>query len=758
MKKAIKILLIILTCLFMFVLISTAVLYTYFARVAKSENFDFAKLASSKFQIEVFDQNNQLISDTNQFNNQNISINEIPEITKQAFISIEDKNFYNHNGINYKRIAKAFAKNLISRSRKEGASTISQQLIKNTHLTNEKTYTRKIKELFLAKEMEKQLTKDEILESYLNVIYFGNNIYGIENASNFYFSKSANDLNLNESATLAAIIKSPGNYCPITHPENCQKRRNLVLFEMFKDKKISKEEYEEEKSKPLPVNLNQNFDSGQNTYSMASINEACEILGIKPKELALRGYKIYTYNNPEKQKALEDAIKNQFEVVKENDIGGISINNENCGVEAFYGKSTYSILNCPRQPGSIIKPLLVYGPAMNENLISPATEILDEPININGYSPNNVSKTFDGYISVRNSIAKSSNIPAVKTLSYVGIDKAKKYAQRLGIVFDEKDDGYALALGGMTYGTDLKTLTNAYTTFANAGKFKKACFVKEIRDKNDKVIFVQNQPSDHVFREDSNYLTLNAMFETAKTGTSKRLGKLPYEVAAKTGTVGKGSSNSDAYNICLTSEDTVGVWIGNFEGKEIGKITGGIEPTYVIKDYFGEIYKNHTPKNFEVPSSVEQVEIDSLELENNHILVKANDFTPERYKKTEIFSKFNLPKESSVNFVELKPTELSGKVENGEIHIKFNAKNYLSYDLYRIKDKQNILEKSFDGQNGTIEYTTNFYTTNDKYFLVTKLVNYALSETLESEPSQTIEFVQTKKEPTLQKKVDKWYI
>ncbi|MBO4412753.1 MAG: penicillin-binding protein [Clostridia bacterium] len=758
MKKALKILFVVLTCLLAFLLVSTAVIYIHFSRIAKSEVFNFEKLASSKFQIQVFDDENNLIEDNNQFNNQNISIEEIPKITKQAFISIEDKTFYSHNGVNYKRIAKALLKNLTSGSRKEGASTISQQLIKNTHLTNEKTYTRKIKELFLAKEMEKQLSKDEILESYLNVIYFGNNIYGIENASNFYFSKPAKLLNLNESATLAAIIKSPGQYSPITKPENCKKRRNLVLLEMLKDKKISQEEYEEEKAKELPLNINQNFNSGQNSYSMASINEACEILGLKPKELALGGYKIYTYNNVEKQKALEDAIKNQLDVVQENDIGGISINNQTGGVEAFYGKISYSILNYPRQPGSIIKPLLVYGPAMNENLISPATKNLDEPININGYSPKNVSKNFDGYISVRNSIAKSSNIPAVKTLSYVGIDKAKKYAERLGITFAEEDTGYALALGGMTYGTDLKTLTNAYTTFANSGKFKKASFVKEIKDKNDKIIYTSNQPYDHVFREDANYLTLNAMFETAKTGTAKRLGKLDYEVAAKTGTVGKGSSNSDAYNITLTSEDTVGVWIGNFEGKEIGKITGGIEPTYVIKDYFEKIYETHKPKNFEIPSSIEEIEIDALELENNHILVKANDYTPSRYKKTEIFSKFNLPKESSVNFVEIKPTQLSGKVENGEIHLKFNAKNYLSYDLYRINNGQNILEKSFDGQNGVIEYTTPFYSTNDKYYLITKLINYATSQTLESEPSEIIEFMQTKKEPTQKKQVDKWYI
>lgn len=758
MKKAIKLTAIIFVSLLVLMLIAFAIIFSIFSSTAKKEVFDSTKLATSEFQIEVFDNDGNLISDKNQFNNQHINIKDLNQNTIDAFISIEDKNFYNHSGVNYKRMMKALFKNLTSGKVKEGASTISQQLIKNTHLTSERTYERKIKEIFLAMEMEKQVSKDEILESYLNVIYYGNNIYGIENASRFYFSKPASELNLQESAMLAGMIKSPGNYCPINKPEDCLKRRNLVLSEMYKDGKITQEEMEIAKASNLGLKVDENFNNGQNSYSQAAIDEACKILNIPTKQIALGKYKIYTYQNPNKQNALEKALQDKFGEVGKNDIAGISINNETYGVEAYFGKSAFSILNAKRQPGSIIKPILVYGPAMNENKIAPATMILDDKIDINGYAPENVTKTYSGYISVRDAVAKSLNIPAVKTLSYIGIDKAKRYGERFGIEFDENDNGYALALGGMTYGTNLLTLTNAYASFANNGNFKTAQFIKEIKDKNNKTIYTSNQPYDQILREDSNYLTLNTLFESAKTGTAKRLSDLPYQIASKTGTVGQGKANNDAYNISLTTEDCVGVWVGNLNGKDIGNITGGILPTYVVKDYFKEIYKNHSPDDFEIPSSISEVEIDSLELENNHILVKANDFMPERYKQKEYFSKFNLPKEMSNNFLEIQPATLKGKVENDKILLEFESQNYLKYDLYKLENNKPKLIKSFDGINGTITFEDNFgKNKSEKYFLKTKIKNYATGQEIESNASEIIELIKKGKNQSINPQ-NKWYI
>ena len=759
MKKAIKVLSIVLASILLFVAIAFSISFIYYSNLTRNQEFDRTKLALSDLKIEVFDDKNNLIADKNQFNNQHININDINPQTIAAFVSIEDKNFYNHFGVNYKRMVKALLTNLTSGKLKEGASTISQQLIKNTHLTNEKTFERKIKEIFIAKKMEKEISKDEIMESYLNVIYYGNNLYGIENASRFYFSKSASKLNLTESAMLAGIIKSPGTYCPINYPEKCLKRRNLVLSEMFKDGKISEKEYLSAKETPLNLKIDENFEGFQNTYSQASIEEASKILGLPIKQIALGKYKIYTYQNPEKQKFLENAIKNQYSNLGKNDIAGISINNKSAGIEAYFGKSAYSIIDAKRQPGSIIKPLLVYGPAMNENIITPATEILDEEININGYKPQNVNYKFSGYMSVRDAVAKSTNIPAVKTLSYVGIDKAKRYAERFGIEFDEQDNGYALALGGMTYGASLKTLTSAYASFANSGKFTPATFIKEIRDKDGNIVYSARKIYDQILREDANYLTLNTMFETVKTGTSKRLKNFPFQIAAKTGTVGKDSTNYEAHNISLTTEDTVGVWVGNLNGENIGLITGGILPTDVIKEYFENIYKTHTPKDFEIPTSITEVEIDTLELEKNHILVKANDFIPERYKQKEIFSKFNLPKERSSNFLEIEPAKLCGEVKNNNIVLSFEAENYLIYDLYKLEPTGEKLIKTFDGADGNITHTIAFGNEKtEKYFLKTKLKNHATNEILESLPSNIIELNKNSTSTIISGKKNKWYI
>lgn len=754
MKKATKISLIVVSCILVAFIVIGAIFSSIAFSVARSETFDKNKLISADLKISVYDANNELIPDKSIFNSQYISLSEIPKLTQQAFISIEDKTFYSHNGINPKRIGKAVVTNLAKGKAVQGASTISQQLIKNTHLSSEKTYSRKIKEISLALEMEKQLSKDEILENYLNIIYYGNNIYGIENASQFYFSKSAKDLSLEEGATLAGLIKSPGLYCPINNKENCLKRRNLVLDEMFKDGKISSQQLAKAKQTDLCLKVNENFDWGQNSYSQAAILEAEQILGMPAKQIAIGGFKIYTYNDKEKQSALEKAINEQELGF---DQAGISINNKTHAIEAFYGKSAFQFIKTNRQPGSTIKPLLVYTPAMNENKISPATKILDAEININGYKPQNFEKTFRGNISVRDALTFSSNVPAVKILSYTGIEKAKRYASRLGIEFDEKDNGYALALGGMTYGTNIKTLASAYATFANNGKFQECFFIRKIEDKNGKTVYTPTSVPDEVFREDSNYLMLSMMQTSAKKGTSKRLSSLPYQIAAKSGTVGVGETNSDAISAALTTEDTVVTWVCDLKTNNIGYLTGGKAPTDMIKSYFNQIYSTHTPSDFEVPSSVSEVEIDSIEYDKNNIVCQANDFTPERYKIKEVFSRFNMPKQKSTNFLEVKPAVLNGKVANGNYVFEFNAESYLTYELYRVSKNEDVLVKTFGGENGKTTYVLPQAEKSNKFYLVTKIKNHSTGKEVSSEKSNIVEFVGSKTTQA-QNEEQSWFI
>ena len=277
MKKTLKICLISVVFVILTLIIG-AFLYFFVNYVKFSKiPLDTMALSSPSLSIEVYDSENHLLSEQNTFNGEYISLEKIPTHTKEAFLSIEDKDFYRHSGLNKKRILKAMYNNLKSFSLKEGASTISQQLIKNTHLSGEKTFERKIKEMALTKKLEKNFSKDEILECYLNVIYFGNNCYGIERASNFYFNKSAENLNLNESCLLAGMIKSPNKYSPILHADSALKRRNLVLKEMEKDGKIGTDTRINAEKEEIKLSINQTAENKLNSYSQASIDEAMKI-------------------------------------------------------------------------------------------------------------------------------------------------------------------------------------------------------------------------------------------------------------------------------------------------------------------------------------------------------------------------------------------------------------------------------------------------------------------------------------------------
>ena len=750
MKKIVKICL-----LSTFLIVFSLMLFagTYFlVSYIKYSNLELNvdALTSPSLEIEVYNNDGNLMDEENNFNSKYVEIEDLSKNTVNAFLSIEDKDFYKHNGINKKRILKALYNNLKSFSLKEGASTISQQLIKNTHLSNEKTFERKIKEMVLTKKLEKDFDKDEILEFYLNIIYFGNNCYGIESASNFYFNKDAKDLTLNESALLAGLIKSPNKYSPISHKENALKRRNLVLKEMEKDEKITPNDYLQNSTKEIELDIAKQSGNKLNTYSEASIDEASKILNLPAKQIAIGEFKIYTYQDEEKQENLNEALSSVD--FKGSDFAGIVIDNASHGVSAYAGNGAYKILDAKRQVGSTIKPILVYAPAFNENVISPETEILDEKVTIGDYSPSNVGDKYNGYITVKDAVKKSVNTVAIKVLSYIGIDTGKMYAEKIGFTFDEKDDSYALALGGMTYGEDLKTLTNAYTTFANMGYYDDAVFVSHITNKNGKIVYQHKPKEIMVLREDSAFLMTEILQETAVDGTARKLASINNtEIASKTGTVGKkGGGNTDAYNISYTPDYAIGVWCGNLDNEKM-QINGGNEPTEVVRNFVSNT--THKNKNFKETSLVTKAKIDLLEKEKNHKIVLASSYTPERYTALATFSRFNLPSEISTNFVELKEIEAEVKRENLNAVLTLNPEKHIKYDIFlngeyyrTIKEKNEELKITFplNKEENEIKITASF-------------ANFENSP--EKEKSFKVENKNSwLKEQTKKPKKDKWYI
>jgi len=629
-KKVIKIIFITLLIIFSFGIIGSFSYYTY---ITHSVTLDTSRLEETKSSslLKVYDSSLEEIKPTS---SSFISVSKLSSNTKNAFISAEDKRFYKHGGLDFVRIGGAIISNLKSKSFSQGGSTISQQLIKNTQLSNEKTIKRKLKEFKLTKELEKQYSKDEILEMYLNNIYFGNGCYGIENASLHYFGKSSTELSLAESALLASTINAPSVYDIENNFEKANERKNLIIDLMAKQNKISKEDAEFAKQETPQIKIN-TLSSNNFLYSQI-INEAHTLLKLPENSFNSASYKIYTNINKSLCDSINKLVSN-FSIETSPDITTIVIDNTSHNIISVTGKSKNFTKKW--QPGSTIKPILVYAPAIESGQVSPATKILDNKINISGYQPDNADKKYHGFVSVRESLSNSYNIPAVKILNELGITNAQNFAKKLGIEFKSADNHLAIALGGFTEGVTPKTLADAYSAFSNGGNFSQSSFITKIT-KDGKTIFTQNKETKNVMKDSTAFLVTNILEDCAKTGTAKRLADIEFSVASKTGTVGKPNSTKNlcAYNIAYTSSHTV---LSLITGDSLPEnVNGSTYPTLISKEILKTLYKSNKPKNFSIPSSVSKEKLNKLEYEqNNSLKLSTQEDSFEEY-----FSKENKPK------------------------------------------------------------------------------------------------------------------
>lgn len=663
MIKFIKITLIVLISL----LISVFALWISFTVATREVYLDADKLIKSEETITFYDDfGNEITSASLKRKAKSVELKKLDKNTINAFIASEDKSFYDHKGLNYKRILKALYKNIVSGSFKEGASTISQQLIKNTHLTGDKTIRRKLKEIRLTKQLEKKYGKDEILEMYLNTIYFGHNCYGLESAAEFYFDKNAEDLNVEESATLAGLLISPNNFSPFKHPEKCLKRRNIVLKAMKDCAFLSQKDYETALKSPIQV-AEPSSHSDNSGYLSAVFDELDE-KDINFYSLS-EGCKIYTYLQPELQKTVEN-IENQCD-------GAYIITSKNGGVNAF--KS--SIGNSKRQPGSTVKPILVYGPAIEEKILYPFTQIDDAKTDYNGYCPENNDKKFHGKVTISECIKKSYNIPAVKTLNSLTLDKCEKYANSMNLHIADEDKNLALALGGMKYGLNLKELTDCYSVFNNNGYFSPSSFIKKITKNNGDVIYENTRKGKKVFSSGTCSLMNEMLIETAKTGTARKLNEFDYDVACKTGTCGNESGNTDAYAISYTSEHAIGVWQGDKNNKRL-KVTGGNECCDCVKTILKTLYRNYVPKKLDTESGTKTVGIDLNDYENGKIIL-ADEISPIANVKYVKVSDGAVPKEVSEKFSRPVISKPEISVENDRVKLRLCQTEYYSYIINR---------------------------------------------------------------------------
>ena len=561
---------------------------------------------------------------------QSVHFDQLPPATVRAFVDTEDKRFFSHNGFDGKRIIKAAYNNFRAHSFKQGASTISQQLIKNTHLSQEKTLKRKLQEWKLTRTLERKYSKEEILEKYLNVIYFGHNCFGIEAASRFYFDKSASELDLADSAILAGLVKSPNNYSPFKNPENCQKRKTSVLNAMLQNGSISKQEKETALKKPLPVPV-----EGKNRFDYVhAVFDELTALADSHGFTVGGKLEIYTYADQKLQAYLEAlAVSHQ-----DSDKTMAVLDTQSGGFKGYVS----SLGNKRRLPGSLLKPLLVYAPALEENLISPATPILDEKINYNGYAPRNYDGKFHGYVSARESLSKSLNVPAVKLLESIGVEKACEYLEKLALPVGKEEHSLALALGGMEHGFTMTDLLSAFSTFPNGGNFSRGRFIEKIHI-DGKEVYTCTSENQKVFSEDTSYLLTDMLKTAAQSGTAKKLRSLPFEIAAKTGTVGTEKGNTDAYALSYTTRDVVGVWLGNADNSYIQATGGGLPCNYLfsINEYLHGAYQSagKTVESFPIPDSVVRVALDKENYYDTHTILRADELAPIEYTFSELFKK-----------------------------------------------------------------------------------------------------------------------
>lgn len=558
------------------------------------------------------------------FNNNNkwISLDKISPYLIDATISTEDKHFYHHIGFDYLRIAKALITNIVSSSLSEGASTITQQYARNLFLNYDKTWERKIEEAMLAIELEVHYTKDEILEGYLNTINYGG-IFGIENASWYYFNKSASDLTLAEASMLAGIPQAPAKLSPINNEENAKKRQNVVLELMVNNKKITENDKIVAYNTPLEYvgKTDDNDITSLLYYRDAVIEELNSIETIPSSLIKTGGLKIYTTLNKKAQVDLENAVKNNIKDDSELQLAGIMIDPNNGEVMALlggidYSKSQYNrAIKAKRQVGSTMKPFLYYA-ALESGFTSASSFISEETTfyfaNNKTYSPKNYNDHYaNGPLSMTAAIAYSDNIFAVKTHLFLGEETLVNMVNRLGI------DSNMSAIPSLALGTkeiSLMEMVCGYGAFASQGYKVDSHFIKRVEDSKGNVIYEYKDEKELILNPSLTYILsemLTSTYDTAFISYNyptliSLLPKITHKYSIKTGT-----TDSDMLIIGYNKNAVLGIWTGYDDNRKIDA-----NDYYLHKDVWIDTMEAYLEDKdnswYSVPSNIVGVLVDPI--------------------------------------------------------------------------------------------------------------------------------------------------
>ncbi len=577
--------------------------------------------ASSQF----FDIQGRLITTTQSVENRlPISIKKVPKNLQNAFVAAEDARFYQHIGIDPRGILRAVWTNITNRGVTEGGSTITQQLAKNALLTQERTLKRKFQEAVLAIQIERQYSKREILEMYLNQIYFGQGAYGVQSAALTYFGKNAEDLNLAECALLAGIPKSPNYYSPYNNLKAAKERQSTVLDQMVRYGYIAQATANKAKNTKL------NLSSGQSQYLSTSyfIDYVTQLLinTYGADAVYKDGLRIYTTLDLDMQKAAEQAMKElpttHTDKNKNKQPQGalVAVDPRTGFIKAMIGGRGTDQFNravlAERQPGSAFKPF-VYLAAL-ESGMTPATIMEDSKVTFKDWSPQNYDNKFHGKVSLRTALEQSLNVIAVKITHQIGPDKPLYFAQQMGISSlvlrgSVNDRNLAMSLGGLTRGVTPLEMASAYGVLANRGIHAKPLAIIKVIDRSGKVL-ENNVPREKVaINERTGYVLVDMMRGVIAKGTGANA-NINRPAAGKTGTT---SDYKDAWFVGFTPDLSTAVWIGNDNGDSLDEITGGAEPAIIWRIFMQKALANKPPSEFYRPNGVYIPPDPVIEKQNN---------------------------------------------------------------------------------------------------------------------------------------------
>lgn len=612
-----KILLILLTS---FILLATAYLF-YLSKTANVTNLQEALKATTV----IYDKNGEQAGTLYGQKGTYVELDAISDDLENAVLATEDRSFYQNDGINYKRTLLA----LLTLGRSGGGSTITQQLAKNAYLTQDQTIKRKAREFFMALELTKKYSKQEILTMYLNNAYFGNGVWGVEDASQKYFGTTAADLSLDQAATLAGMLKEPEIYNPYYSIENATNRRDTVLQNMVAAGMISQEVADETATIGMGNRLADTYtgkvdDYRYPSYFDAVINEAISVYGLKEKDIVNNGYRIYTELDQNYQAGMQTTFNNSslFPVADDGttaQAASVALDPKTGGVRGLVGRVNSTIdptfrsfnyaTQSSRSPGSTIKPLVVYTPAVAAGW-SLDRNLPNTPMDFNGYQPSNYGGYSSEDVPMYQALANSYNVPAVYIANQLGLDKVFSYGQRFGLNLSKTAQELGVALGGSVTTNPLE-MAQAYGAFANSGVMNKAHLITRIETAKGEVIKEYSASAKRVMSKSIADKMTSMMLGTFSNGTAVNANVAGYTLAGKTGTTETEFNPdlaSDQWVIGYTPDVVISQWVGFSETDESHYLSDSSAGTasYIFSNLASYILPYTEGNQFTVANAYEQ--------------------------------------------------------------------------------------------------------------------------------------------------------